>query len=92
MLFIRKSKVDEDVEKIRQYTLGSEALKQEMDQEIRKKAELDRKRKEISEEWTWKDVLAMTIAIIQVILPYFIVMFLGMGLVFLYFIWRGSGG
>lgn len=87
MLFIRKDKVDEDVEKIRQYTLGSsDRLRQEAEEEAR----LERKRREIGEEWTWKDILAMSIAIIEVILPYFAVMIGGMALVILYFLWAGG--
>ncbi len=87
MLFIRKDKVDEDVEKIRQYTLGStEKLRQEAEEEAR----LERRRKEISEQWTWKDILAMSIAVIEVILPYFVVMIGGMAIVILYFLWAGG--
>ncbi len=86
MFFINKDKVDEDVEKIRQYTLGSEQLQKE----LKKEAELQKKRNDLAEEWTWKDVLAMTIAIIEVILPYFLVMIAGMVLVFLYFMWRAN--
>ena len=89
MLFIKKKNVDEDVDKIRQYTysyVSPEQLRKEAEEEAR----LERKRKEIAEEWTWKDILAMSIAIIEVILPYFLVMIGGMALVILYFLWAGG--
>ena len=84
MFFIKQDKVDEDVEKIRNYTLSSEHLKEKLQEE----AEFSRKQKEVDEQFTWKDVFAMTIAIIQVILPYMLIMFAVMVLTFLFFYWR----
>ena len=74
----------EDVDKIRNYTLSSEHLKEKLQEE----AEFSRKQKEADEQFTWKDVFAMTIAIIQVILPYMLIMFAVMVLTFLFFYWR----
>lgn len=81
MFFIHKDQVDQDVEKIREYTQGPEYL----EKKLKKEAEDDRKRKENVSEFTWKDVLAMTIAIIQVILPFLIVFILGMVAVWCFF-------
>lgn len=79
MLFIKKKNVDEDVQKIREYTLGGQ-----LEEELKEEAKAEARRKEIANEFTWKDVLAMTIAIIEIILPYFLVMIGGM--VFVYFL------
>lgn len=81
MFFINKDQVDKDVEKIREYTLGPEHL----EKKLIKEAEDTRRRKENTSEFTWKDVLAMTIAIIQVILPFLIIFVLAMSAAWFFF-------
>ncbi|MBR4162611.1 MAG: hypothetical protein IKR11_03745 [Solobacterium sp.] len=85
MIFLKKEKVDEDVEKIRQYTLTPEQLQQSIAKKEKEKREI----KEKSEDITFKDVVAMTIAIIELILPYFLICIATMVLVFLFFWWMG---
>ena len=86
MFFLSKDQVDRDVERLRQSTLSPEKL----DAELKAKAREQKRIKENTEEFGWKDVLAMTIAIIQIILPYFLVMIAVMVLVFLYFYFMGT--
>ena len=86
MFFLSKEQVDRDVERIRQNTLSPEKL----DAELKAKAQEQKRMKENVEDFGWKDVLAMTIAIIQIILPYFLVMISVMVLVFLYFYFMGT--
>lgn len=83
MFFINKKKVDEDVEKIRQYSIGSDQLREELERE---KKEQDRIKQNL-EGFGFKDVVAMTIAIIEVILPFMLVFIGVMVLVYLYFWW-----
>ncbi len=85
MLFINKEKVDEDVEKIREYTLSPEQLQESIARKEKEKKEI----KEKSEGLTFKDVVAMTIAIIELILPYFLICIATMVAVFLFFWWMG---
>ena len=86
MFFIRKSKVDEDVEKIRAYTMSPEQLQQEM-----LKKETERKQHdEAVEGFGFKDVVAMTIAMMSVLLPYVLIVFGTAALVFLYFYLRSG--
>ncbi len=77
MLFIKKKNVEEDVQKIREYTLGGQ-----LEEELKEEAKAEARRKEIASEFTWKDILAMTIAIIEVLLPYFLVMIGGMMVIY----------
>ena len=86
MFFLSKEQVDRDVERIRQNTLSPEKL----EAELKAKAQEQKRMKENTEDFGWKDVLAMTIAIIQVILPYILVMIAVMVLVFLYFYFMGT--
>lgn len=86
MFFIRKSKVDEDVEKIRAYTMSPEQLQQEM---LKKKAER-KQHDEAVEGFGFKDVVAMTIAMMSVLLPYVLIVFGTAALVFLYFYLRSG--
>lgn len=83
MLFIRKEQVDKDVEKLRQSMMSPEQLKRE---QTRKEAEI-KKHQEAVSEFTWKDVLAMSIAIFEILLPYMLVFAGVMALVFLFFLW-----
>ncbi len=86
MFFIRKSKVDEDVEKIRAYTMSPEQLQQEM---LKKEAERKQHDEEV-EGFGFKDVVAMTIAMMSVLLPYVLIVFGTAALVFLYFYLRSG--
>ncbi len=86
MFFLSKDQVDRDAEKLRQSTLSPEKLNAELEAQARERKRMQ----ENVEDFTWKDVLAMTIAIIQVILPYFVVMISVMVLVFLYFYFMGT--
>ncbi len=86
MFFLSKDQVDRDVEKLRQSTLSPEKLNAELKQQAQEKKRMQ----ENTAEFGWKDVLAMTIAIIQVIVPYFLAMIAVMVLVFLYFYFMGT--
>ena len=86
MFFLSKDQVDRDVESLRRQTLSPEKL----DAELKAQAKEKKRMQENVEEFTWKDVLAMTIAIIQVILPYSMIMIAVMVLVFLYFWFMGT--
>ena len=86
MFFIRKSKVDEDVENIRAYTMSPEQLQQEM---LKKEAER-KQHDEAVEGFGFKDVVAMTIAMMSVLLPYVLIVFGTAALVFLYFYLRSG--
>ena len=86
MFFLSKDQVDRDVENLRRKTLSPEKLNAELKAQAKEKKRIQ----ENVEDFTWKDVLAMTIAIIQVILPYFMVMISVMVLVFLYFYFMGT--
>ena len=86
MFFIRKNKVDEDVEKIRQYTMSPEQLQKEI-----QKKEADRKQHdEAVEGFGFKDVVAMTLAIMSILVPYILIVFGSALLVFLYFYLRSG--
>ena len=82
MLFIKKKNVEEDVQKIREYTLGGQ-----LEEELKEEAKEEARRKEVLSEFTWKDVLAMTIAIIEILLPYFLVMIGGMVVIYFLMWW-----
>ena len=86
MFFLSKEQVDRDAERLRQSTLSPEKL----DAELKAQAREQKRMKENAEGFGWKDVLAMTIAIIQIILPYFLAMIAVMVLVFLYFYFMGT--
>ena len=81
MLFINKKKVDEDVEKIRHYYMSPEQLHQELEQEKKDRDKI----KENLEGFGFKDVVAMTIAIIEVLLPYLLAFIGTMVLVYAFF-------
>ena len=80
MFFINKDRVDSDLEKIKEANLTPEQLEKKRAKE----------KAEQVEGWTWKDTLAMTIAIIQVILPFMLVMAAVMALVFMFFVWMSN--
>ena len=86
MFFINKDRVDSDLEKIKEANLTPEQLGKKRAKE---KAEKERLAAQV-EGWTWKDTLAMTIAIIQVILPFMLVMAAVMALVFMFFVWMSN--
>ncbi len=75
MFFIRKDKLEEDIEKIREYTIPPEQLAREVkEKEERKKVEKKHHQEQL-EDFSAKDVFAMTVAILQVLLPYFLLVF-----------------
>ena len=86
MFFINKDRVDSDLEKIKEANQTPEQLEKKRAKE---KAEQERLAAQV-EGWTWKDTLAMTIAIIQVILPFMLVMAAVMALVFMFFVWMSN--
>ena len=86
MFFINKDRVDSDLEKIKEANLTPEQLEKKRAKE---KAEQERLAAQV-EGWTWKDTLAMTIAIIQVILPFMLVMAAVMALIFMFFVWMSN--
>ena len=83
MFFLGKDRVDQDLENIRKSSLSPEAREKE---EAKAAAEKEKIQKNLS-EFTWKDVLAMSIAIIQVILPYMLAMAAAMAAMFLFIYW-----
>lgn len=83
MLFTNKDRVDRDLEKIREANLTPEQLEKKRAKE---KAEREKHAANV-EGWTWKDTLAMTIAIIQVILPFMLVMAVVAALIFAFFLY-----
>jgi uncharacterized membrane protein len=93
MFFVHRKQVDEDVEKIRQYTLAEanpEKLAQEIQAEQKAKEEDRRQHDEAVKDFTAKDVVAMSIAVFQILLPVFLIMFAVAALVVLYFVYMGS--
>ncbi len=90
MFFIRKKNVDEDVEKIRQYTLSPEQLAAEIKEKEEAKEAEKKHAKEQLEDFTAKDVLAMSIAAFQVLLPYVLLVFGSAAVIFLLFYYLGT--
>ena len=86
MFFINKDRVDSDLEKIKEANLTPEQLEKKRAKE---KAEQERLAAQV-EGWTWKDTLAMTIAIIEVVLPFMLVFAAVMALVFMFFVWMAN--
>jgi hypothetical protein len=86
MFFINKDRVDRDLEKINEANMTPEQLEKKRKKE---KAEKEKHAAAV-EGWTWKDTAAMTIAIIQVILPFMLVMAAVMALVFGFFVWMAN--
>ena len=85
MLFNNRKRLEEDLERIRKASLPPEKQKEE---EEREEAEKKAIREALNSEEikiTAKDVLAMTIAIISLLLPYILVVILAIGLVLLFF-------
>ena len=86
MFFINKDRVDSDLEKIKEANLTPKQLEKKRAKE---KAEQERLAAQV-EGWTWKDTLAMTIAIIEVVLPFMLVFAAVMALVFMFFVWMAN--
>ena len=89
MLFNNRARLEEDLERIRKANLPLEKrLEEEQKEEAEKKAI---KESLASEEGklTIKDIFAMTIAILSLILPYAAIIILAMGVVAL-FLMRGA--
>ena len=86
MFFINKDRVDSDLEKIKEANLTPKQLEKKRAKE---KAEQERHAAQV-EGWTWKDTLAMTIAIIEVVLPFMLVFAAVMALVFMFFVWMAN--
>ena len=85
MIFYRKEKMEEDAQNLVNSLLTPEQLKKKIDRENEEK----RKIKEKTDEITAKDVIAMTIAIIEIILPYFLIAIAGMVAVYFFLWWMG---
>lgn len=85
MIFYRKEKMEEDAQNLVNSLLTPEQLKKKIDRENEEK----RKIKEKTDEITAKDVVAMTIAIIEIILPYFLIAIAGMVAVYFFLWWMG---
>ena len=83
MIFYRKEKMEEDAQNLLNSLLTPEQLKKKIDEEDAKKKEI----KEKSEDITAKDVVAMTIAILEIIVPYFLIAIAGMAAVYFFIIW-----
>lgn len=81
MLFNNRSRVEEDLERIRKSYLPPEELKKEEEEEQRIAESLK------SEEGkpTAKDIFAMSIAVLSLIFPYALIILLAMGAVLLFF-------
>ena len=86
MFFIKKDQVDEDVRNMQQYVFTDTQLQEKLAAE----AQDERKRKENADEFTAKDILAMSIAAFEVILPYMLAVAAAMAGVFLLFYWMGT--
>lgn len=69
MFFIKKDQVDKDVERLRESMMTPHMIAREE----QKKAIEKKHRDEALEGFGWKDVVAITIAIIEILLPYIIV-------------------
>jgi len=85
MFFNNRNRVDEDLERIRKAHLSPEALKKEEEEEREIRDSLKSEEGKI----TAKDVLAMSIAIFSLIIPYVLVILLVIGLALL-FIFRNA--
>ena len=70
MLFIGKDRVDKDVESFKEANMTPEQLEKK---KAKEKAEQEKNAAKL-EEWTWKDTLAMTIAVFQILLPIMLIM------------------
>ena len=77
--------MEEDAQNLVNSLLTPEQLKKKIDRENEEK----RKIKEKTDEITAKDVIAMTIAIIEIILPYFLIAIAGMVAVYFFLWWMG---
>jgi len=76
-----RRRLEEDLERVRKANLPPEALEAEEAQEM----EIRRSFESGEIEVTAKDILAMTIAMFSLILPYVLIIVAGMGLVLLWF-------
>ncbi len=85
MFSFGKDRLNEDLEKIRKSGLSPEARAKEIAREEEEK----RKIKENLSEFTWKDVLAMSIAIIEIILPIILITAEAVAGLFLLIYWLG---
>ena len=85
MLFDNRDRLEEDLERIRKANLPPEKLIEEEEREEAEKRTITEALNSEETKITAKDILAMTIAIISLILPYLLVIFLAIGLVLLFF-------
>ena len=83
MFFLRKDQVDRDVEKMRESLMTPEQIQKKEEREQKKKEKEKKHADEQLEDFGWKDVVAMTIAILEIIGPYFL-LFIG----FLVVLWQ----
>ena len=85
MLFNNRKRLEEDLERIRKASLTPEKLKEEEEREEAEKKAIREALNSEETKITAKDVLAMTIAIISLLLPYILIIILAIGLVLLFF-------
>jgi len=85
MLFNNRKRLEEDLERIRKASLTPEKLKEEEEREEAEKKAIREALNSEETKITAKDVLAMTIAIISLLLPYILIVILAIGLVLLFF-------
>ena len=85
MLFDNRDRLEEDLERIRKANLPPEKLKEEEEREKAEKRTITEALNSEETKITAKDVLAMTIAIISLLLPYILIVILAIGLVLLFF-------
>jgi len=85
MFFNNRRRLEEDLERIRQANLPPEALEAE-EERRRLQKETQEAAGQDKIKLTAKDVLAMTIAILSIIVPYVLVIFAGIALVLFLFL------
>jgi len=85
MLFDNRDRLEEDLERIRKANLPPEKQKEKEEREETEKKAITEALNSEETKITAKDILAMTIAIISLILPYLLLIFFAIGLVLLFF-------
>ncbi len=81
-MFFEKHRLEQDLERIRKANLSEGQRLREEEDEQRLQAEINEKTAGVG----FKDILAMTIAILSLILPYLIVLFVVAAVVVWYFV------
>ena len=81
-MFFEKHRLEQDLERIRKANLSEGQRLREEEDEQRLQAEINEKTAGVG----FKDILAMTIAVFSLILPYLIVLFVVAAVVIWYFV------